>query len=281
MLKIYSCFQALRLELKSYDRGGFMKVFVCLKQVPDTETKIKILPDHSGIDTAGIKWVMNPYDEFAVEEAVKFKEKNPTAQVWAITSGPKSRAVEVLRTALAMGADEAIVINSPENLDASSTAQALAKAIQAEGGAHLVFSGKIAIDSSQSSVPQMTAEFLNIPHATVVSKFEAVSESFTVERDVDGGNKEVIQVMAPALIAANKGLNLPRYASLPGIMKAKKKVIKEIEFASLGIAATEQKVKYLEFALPADKPSVKIIGGDSASQVSQLVQALRNDAKVI
>lgn len=258
-----------------------MKVFVCLKQVPDTETKIKILPDQSGIDTAGIKWVMNPYDEFAVEEAVKFKEKNPTAQVWAITAGPKARAVEVLRTALAMGADEAIVINSAENLDAITTAEALAKTIQAEGGAHLVMTGKMAIDNSQSSVPQMVAEFLNIPHTTVVSKFEAAPESFTVERDADGGTKEVVQLMSPALVAANKGLNMPRYASLPGIMKAKKKVIKEVEFSSLGIAATEQKVKYASYELPAEKPAVKLLTGDATAQAAALVLALRNEAKVI
>ncbi len=258
-----------------------MKVFVCLKQVPDTETKIKILPDQSGIDTSGIKWVMNPYDEYAVEEAVKFKEKNPSAQVWAITSGPKTRAVEVLRTALAMGADEAIVINSPDNLDALSTAHALAKSIQAEGGAHLVFSGKMAIDNSQSSVPQMIAEFLNIPHTTVVSKFETTAEFFNVERDSDGGTKEVVQLMAPALVAAGKGLNLPRYASLPGIMKAKKKIIKEIEFSTLGISAVEQKVKYSGYSLPAEKPAVRLIVGDAASQVTQLISALRNDSKVI
>ncbi|OFZ28507.1 MAG: electron transfer flavoprotein subunit beta [Bdellovibrionales bacterium RIFCSPHIGHO2_01_FULL_40_29] len=258
-----------------------MKVFVCLKQVPDTETKIKILPDQSGIDTAGIKWVVNPYDEFAIEEAVKFKEKNPTAQVWAITSGPKARAIESLRTALAMGADEAIVINSPDGLDALSTAQALAKTIQQEGGAHLVLTGKMAIDNSQSSVPQMVAEFLGIPHTTVVSKFEATAESFLVERDADGGTKEVIQLMSPALVAANKGLNMPRYASLPGIMKAKKKIIKEVEFSSLGITTTEQKVRYSGFALPPEKPPVKLLSGDVASQVSQLVEALRNEAKVI
>lgn len=258
-----------------------MKVFVCLKQVPDTETKIKILPDNSGIDTAGIKWVLNPYDEFAVEEAIKFKEKNPTAQVWAITLGPKARSVEVLRTALAMGADEGLVINAPESLDAISTAEALAKTIQAEGGAHLIFAGKLAIDNNQSSVPQMVAEFLKVPHTSVVSKFEASAESVTVERDADGGTKEVAQLMVPALIAANKGLNLPRYASLPGIMKAKKKVIKEVEFASLSIAATEQKVKYSAYELPAEKPPVKLLTGDAASQVSALVQALRNDSKVI
>ncbi len=258
-----------------------MKVFVCLKQVPDTETKIKILPDGSGIDSAGIKWVMNPYDEFAVEEAVKFKEKNPSAQVWAVTVGPKARAADVLRTALAMGADEAIIINSPENLDAYSTAQALAKTIQAEGGAHLVLAGKIAIDNSQSSVPQMVAEFLNIPHTTVVSKFEATQESFNVERDADGGTKEMVQLMSPALVAANKGLNMPRYASLPGIMKAKKKVIKEVEFSSLEISAAEQKVKYFGFSLPSDKAAVKMLSGDAATQVSQLVSALRSESKVI
>ncbi|MGZ3724938.1 MAG: electron transfer flavoprotein subunit beta/FixA family protein [Pseudobdellovibrio sp.] len=258
-----------------------MKIFVCLKQVPDTETKIKILPDQSGIDPAGVKWVMNPYDEHAVEEAVKFREKNPTAQVWAITSGPKARAVESLRTALAMGADEAIVINSPENLDALSTAKALSQVIAAEGGAHIVLTGKLSIDANQSSVPQMVAEFLSIPHTSVVSKLEITPENTTAERDVEGGAKEIVQMMNPCLVAANKGLNMPRYASLPGIMKAKKKVIKEIEFSSLGIAATEQKVKYTGYTLPPEKPAVKLLTGDVASQVSQLVSALRDEAKVL
>ena len=257
-----------------------MKIFVCLKQVPDTETKIKILPDQSGIDPAGIKWVMNPYDEHAVEEAVKFKEKNPTAQVWAITLGPKARAVESLRTALAMGADEAIVVNAPENLDAIATAKALATAIQAEGGAHLIMTGKLSIDANQSSVPQMVAEFLSIPHTSVVSKFEAAAESVTVERDVEGGAKEVVQMMTPALIAANKGLNMPRYASLPGIMKAKKKVIKEVEFTSLGLDGV-QKVRYAGYTLPPEKAPVKLLTGDAASQVSQLISSLRDEAKVL
>lgn len=258
-----------------------MKIFVCLKQVPDTETKIKILPDQSGIDPTGIKWVMNPYDEHAVEEAIKFKEKNPAAQVWAITLGPKQRAVEALRTALAMGADEGIVINCPETIDAFSTAKALAQVVSAEGPAHLIFTGKLSIDANQSSVPQMVAEFLAIPHATVVSKFEASPENAVVERDVEGGAKEVLQMMYPSLIAANKGLNMPRYASLPGIMKAKKKVIKEIEFSSLGLGPSDQKVKYAEYVLPPEKPGVKLLAGDVASQVSQLVSCLRNEAKVI
>lgn len=258
-----------------------MKIFVCLKQVPDTETKIKILPDQTGIDPAGIKWVMNPYDEHAVEEAVKFKEKNPTAQVWAVSVGPKARVVESLRTALAMGADEAIVINAPENLDAYSAAKALSQTISAEGGAHLIFTGKLSIDSNQSSVPQMVAEFLQIPHTSVVSKFETTPENSTVERDVDGGAKEVVQMMNPSLVAANKGLNMPRYASLPGIMKAKKKVIKEVEFSGLGISAAEQKVRYAGFTLPPEKPAVKLLQGDASSQVSQLISCLRDEAKIL
>lgn len=257
-----------------------MKIFVCIKQVPDTETKIKITPDQSGIDTAGIKWVMNPYDEYAVEEAVKLRDANAGSQVWVLSAGPKARVVESLRTALAMGADEAIVINA-ENLDSFTTAKALAEVIKIEGGAGVVFSGKLAIDDNASSVGQMVAEFLNIPHTTVVSKFAFGGEGITVERDVEGGAKEVVQMMAPAVVAANKGLNMPRYASLPGIMKAKKKVIKEVEFASLNIPNSEIKVKYSGFTLPAEKPPVKMLSGDSSAQVAELVKLLRDEAKVL
>ncbi|MBX2988094.1 MAG: electron transfer flavoprotein subunit beta/FixA family protein [Bdellovibrionaceae bacterium] len=258
-----------------------MKIFVCIKQVPDTETKIKIAADKSGIDTAGVKWVMNPYDEYAVEEAVKLKEANAGAQVHVITAGPKTRAADVLRTALAMGADEGILINSPENLDAYATARALAETIRAEGGAQLVLTGKLAIDDNASSVSQMVAEFLGTPHATVVSKLTYTPESITVERDVEGGSKEISQLQLPALVAANKGLNMPRYASLPGIMKAKKKVLKEVEFASLNIPASDVKVKHTNFALPADKPPVKMLSGDSSQQAAELVKLLRDEAKVL
>lgn len=258
-----------------------MKVFVCIKQVPDTEAKLKILPDQSGIDGNGIKWVMNPYDEFAIEEAIKFREANAGAQIFVITLGPKSRASEVLRTALAMGADEGILINATEATDNYSTARALAEVIKKEGGADLIFSGKVAIDDNSSSVSQMLAEFLSLPHASVVSKFTKSSDGFVVERDVEGGAKEVIQLTGASVIAANKGLNMPRYASLPGIMKAKKKTLKEFEFSSLGISAEEQKVKFSGFSLPAEKSAVKLLSGDSSAQVSQLVQLLHDEAKVL
>lgn len=257
-----------------------MKIFVCIKQVPDTETKIKISPDGNGIDTAGVKWVMNPYDEYAVEEAIKIRDANPGHQVWVVSAGPKARIVDSVRTALAMGADEGIIINA-DNLDSYSTAKALAEVIKSEGEAKIILSGKLAIDDNAASVPQMLAEFLNIPHTTVVSKLTYSDGNILAERNIEGGAKEVVQMTSPAVIAANKGLNLPRYASLPGIMKAKKKVIKEIEFSSLGLSAAEIKVKYVGYTMPAEKPAVKMISGDSSAQTSELAKLLREEAKVI
>ena len=258
-----------------------MKIFVCLKQVPDTEAKIKIKPDGSGIDPAGIKWVMNPYDEFAVEEAIKLRDLNPGSQIFVLSAGPKERVVESLRTALAMGADEGIVVHGPDNLDAYSTAKALAEAIKKEGGAQVVFTGKLAIDMNQASVSQMLAEFLNVPHATVVSKLQYAGEAVNVELDIEGGAKEKLQLKTPCVIAANKGLNLPRYASLPGIMKAKKKVIKEYDVASLGISDSDRKVSYSQYSLPAEKPPVKLLQGDASAQVTELIHLLRDEAKAL
>lgn len=257
-----------------------MKIFVCIKQVPDTETKIKIAADSQSIDTAGIKWVMNPYDEYAVEESIKVRDANAGSQVWVISVGPKKRTVETIRTALAMGADEGIAVDAPENLDPYQTAKALATVIQQEGGGKVVFTGKLAIDDNASSVSQMVAEFLKIPHTTVVSKFSLAAENITVERDVEGGAKEVVQMMAPAVVAANKGLNMPRYASLPGIMKAKKKTIKELDLTALNTGATAR-TKVLAMELPPEKPPVKMLSGDASAQASALVQALRDEAKVL
>ncbi len=259
-----------------------MKVFVCIKQVPDTETKIKIKSDGSGIDTAGIKWVMNPYDEFAVEEAVKMREGGKATQVVVFSVGPKARVSETLRTALAMGADEAVVIDSPEDLDPSATAKALAGAIKAEGGEYkLVMTGKLAIDDNASSVSQMLAEHLNLPHATVVTKLEGGDGAVTIERETEGGSREVVQLKMPAVLGANKGLNMPRYASLPGIMKAKKKTIKELALDSVGAGSGDVRIRYKNYQMPPEKPPVKIIQGDSATQAQTLAKLLREEAKVI
>ncbi len=257
-----------------------MKIFVCVKQVPDTETKIKLKADVSGIDPAGVKWVMNPYDEYAVEEANKSREGGKATSVVVISVGPKARVVETLRTALAMGADEAIVIDAPEDIDSAMTAKALAAAIKAEGEFGMIMTGKLAIDDNLASVGQMLAEHLGIPHATVISKLEQ-GEKLTAEREVEGGTKEIIELVKPALIAANKGLNMPRYPSLPGIMKAKKKVIKELTLDALGVSVSDARTKHMNFQLPPDKPPVKMIDGDAATQAKTLATLLRQEAKVL
>lgn len=257
-----------------------MKIFVCVKQVPDTETKIKIKADASGIETAGVKWVMNPYDEFAVEEAIKSREGGKATNVTVVSVGPKARVVETLRTALAMGADDAIVIDAPEDTDSSTTAAALAAAIKAEGEFGAVFAGKLAIDDNLAAVGQMVAERLGIPHATVISKLE-IADGYTAEREVEGGTKEILQLAKPAMIAANKGLNMPRYASLPGIMKAKKKVVKELTLEGLGVTAADARLKHTNFQMPPDKPAVKMVDGDAAAQAKTLATLLRQEAKVL
>lgn len=258
-----------------------MKIFVCIKQVPDTETKIKLKPDASGIDPAGVKWVMNPYDEFAVEEALKLKEGGKATNVTVVSLGPKTRVVDTLRTALAMGADDAIVIDAPEDLDTMATAKALAAAIKAEGEFKFVLTGKLAIDDNAASVSQMVAEHLGVPHATVVSKLETSDGSAVAERETEGGTREVLQLTLPAVVAANKGLNMPRYASLPGIMKAKKKPVKELNLEAVGVSAGDMRTKYQNYQMPPEKPAVKMITGDAATQASDLARLLREEAKVI
>lgn len=258
-----------------------MKIFVCIKQVPDTETKIQVKADGSGIEESGIKWVMNPYDEYAVEEALKLREAKGSGSVTVMSLGPKQRVTETLRTALAMGADEAIVIDSADGLDSYLTAKALAGAIQKEGGSDIIFSGKLAIDDNAAAVSQMLAEFLQIPHMTVVSKFSLAGDKIHVEREIEGGSRETYEITGPCVIAANKGLNTPRYASLPGIMKAKKKPVKELSLGDLGVEASQVRVKLKNYKSPAEKPAVKMLQGDSAAQAKELVRLLLEEAKVL
>ena len=256
-----------------------MKIYVCIKQVPDTETRLQIKGDKSGIEETGVKWVMNPYDEYAVEEALKLKEsKGGTVTVLSI--GPKSRVSEALRTAMAMGADDAIVVDTTQYLDQFWTAKALAGAIQKEGAADLIFAGKLAIDDNAASVPQMLAELLTIPHVTVATKFSA-DAAYVVEREVEGGAREVFEINGPCVIAANKGLNTPRYASLPGIMKAKKKPLKEFSLADVGVTDGAAKVRLKDFRLPPEKPAVKMIAGDASAQAKELVRLVLEEAKVL
>ena len=258
-----------------------MRIFVCIKQVPDTETRIKLSDNDQKVDQAGIKWIINPYDEFAIEEAIRFKEKNSGARVTAVTVGPKTRVNNALLTAMAMGADDSILIDCPEELDALTTAKALAGAIKKEGDFSLIYCGKLAIDENASAVGQMIAEILEIPHASVVSKADYQDGSVTVEREIEGGSKEVFQLSLPALVTANKGLNKPRFASLPGIMKAKKKPIVDVSLGDLGIAPDQVKVKFTNYAMPPEKPPCKMIEGEPQGQVDELVRLLQEEAKVL
>jgi electron transfer flavoprotein beta subunit len=257
-----------------------MNLYVCIKQVPDTETKIKLNGDNSGIDAAGIKWIMSPSDEFAVEEALRVKEKNAGSMVTVITAGPE-RTVEALRTALAMGADNAIHIDLPETADSALTGKALAGALKKEAKMDLVFFGKEAIDDGAAQVPQIVAAQLGLPSVTVVCGIEYSGNNLKCKREIEGGSFEMVEVSTPVVISAHKGLNEPRYATLPNIMKAKKKEVKKMSLADTGASASDQKIKLKNFQLPPPKQAGKKIDGDAAAQAKALVTSLHNEAKVI
>ncbi len=257
-----------------------MQIYVCIKQVPDTETKIKLNADSSWIDTAGIKWIMSPFDEFAVEEALRVKEKTPGATVTVLSAGP-ARVVDSIRTALAMGADNGIHIEIPENADNNLAAKAIAGALKKEAKVDLVFTGKEAIDDGAAQTSQLIAEAVGIPCVTVVLAAEYGAGTIKCKREVEGGAFEMIEVSTPCLIAAQKGLNEPRYASLPNIMKAKKKEVKALKLADVGASEADQKIRYKNFQLPPPKQAGKKISGDPAAQAKELARLLHEEAKVI
>lgn len=258
-----------------------MNTFVLLKQVPDTETKIRIAGDKAGIEKNDIKWIINPYDEFAIEEALKTKEKLKAGTVTVVTAGP-DRAVEALRTAVAMGADNAIHVKTDDNVDTFLVAKALAEVLKKENPS-LVITGKQAIDDDQAATFNYVAEFLNLPSATVIVKMDlaADTKSVKVEQEGDGGAKNIIQMPTPCVIGVNKGINTPRYASLPGIMKAKKKEIKTYQLADLGLGGETARVKVSDYQLPPERQAGKKVTGDAATQAKELARLLREEAKVI
>jgi electron transfer flavoprotein beta subunit len=256
-----------------------VNIVACVKQVPDTETLIKVKPDGSGIDETGIKWVMNPYDEFGVEEALKLKEKFG-GDVTIVSVGP-ARALETIRTALAMGADKGIHINDSalEGADAYSIASALAAAIK--GIPHdIIFCGQRAIDDDAGQVGSVLAELLGIPQVTFVTKLDVEGASIKVIRPIEGAQL-LIESSLPCVVTAQKGLNEPRYASLPGIMKAKKKPVDVKDAAGLGITVAP-KAKVAKTVPPPARPPGKIICGEEpAEKARELAKLLREEAKVI
>ncbi|HLG20318.1 MAG TPA: electron transfer flavoprotein subunit beta/FixA family protein [Bdellovibrionota bacterium] len=262
-----------------------MKIGVCIKQVPDTASAIRVKEDRSGIIEDGIKFVVSPYDEYAVEEALRTKGKVAGSEVVAITIGPK-RSQEALRNALAMGCDRAIHVNTDGHapMDSLGVARLLASQIKTEA-LELVFTGRHAVDDDNAQVSQMTAELLGWPHATMVIKCEldAGAKKARVERPIEGGAKEIWEIELPAVLAATKGLNEPRYASLKGIMQAKSKPLKEIPVAQGGVAETDlaPKVIWSNYTLPPERKAGKVFKDDPAKAVHEVVRLLREEAKVI
>lgn len=258
-----------------------MKIGVLLKQVPDTETKIKLKADGSGIEEGEIKWVINPYDEYAVEEALKLKEKVAGSEVVIVTLGAP-KAVEAMRQALAMGADRGVRIdNTGVSLDTYSTALALSKVVQEEKF-DIVFAGKQAVDDDCAATVQYVSELVGVPHASPIETFTmgADNKRATVQRPVAGGMKEMIEIELPCVLGCEKGLNTPRYASLPGIMKAKSKPIAEKKAADL-IGGEGLKVQTLGWSLPPERAAGKKVDGEPEVVAEQLVKYLREEAKVI
>jgi electron transfer flavoprotein beta subunit len=255
-----------------------MNILVVLKQTFDTEEKIVI---HDGkISEDGVEFIINPYDEYAVEEAIKWKEELG-GEVTVVTIGP-DRAENALRTALAMGADKAILVND-ESLfgDEFTTAKVLA-AVAKKVGFDLILGGQMAVDSGAGQGGPRLAEELGINHVSTAVKLEINGDTVRVERDVEG-DLEVVETTLPVLITAQQGLNEPRYPSLPGIMKAKKKPLERLSADDLGLSSEEVRAKteIVDQFLPPKKQAGRILSGDLSAQVSELVQLLRNEAKVI
>ena len=250
-----------------------MKIAVCVSHVPDTATKIKLGEDEKTIDPDGVTYVINPYDEYAIEEALKTKEKfGNDSEVIIISLGTDS-SKESIRKALAMGADSAVLLKDETERDSFGVAKALADEIKLQG-CEIVFCGKQSVDYDNNIIGQLIAEILEYSCITVVVDLKINGSKITAEREIEGG-REVVECELPAVITTQKGLNEPRYASLKGIMAAKKKTIEEKPATE-----AEHLTELIKMHLPAPKNPGRILGTDS-SAVPELVRLLREEAKVL
>src|SRR6185295_10788709 len=261
-----------------------MNSFVAIAYVPDTETRIKIAPDGKSIDESEVKWIVSPYDEYGLEEALRTKEARAAGTVRVATVGPE-RAKTGLRECLARGADEAVWIDSGDAryLDALATAKAIA-AVAREGSWDFLWFGQKGVGYDESLVGPMVAELLDLPHVGSVVKLEVGDGKITAHREIEGAH-EVVESSLPVVLTAQKGLNEPRYASLKGIMGAKKKPIAEKKLADLGVAEADPanaKVRWRKLELPPPRQAcVMIPADDPAAAAKELVRLLREEAKVI
>ena len=249
-----------------------MNIAVCIKQVPDTETKIKISGDKKWIEESEINFILNPYDEFAIEEALKTKEQHG-GDITVISLGPP-RITTAIRTALAMGANKAIHLKTGYNPhDPIVVAKNLAHTLK-EGNYDLIFLGKQAIDDDHAQMPALLSEILDIPAITVITKLEINNNLVVAERQIEGGFERV-EATLPVILSTQRGLNEPRYASLKGIMAAKKIQIEERE-----IQLEDDKIEVVEVSYPPEKPPGKIVG-KGPEAVPELIRLLKEESKVI
>jgi electron transfer flavoprotein beta subunit len=249
-----------------------MKVLVCVKRVIDFNVKVRVKPDASGIDMANVKMSMNPFDEIAVEEAVRLKEKGVVTEIVAVSCGIAA-SQETLRTALALGADRAILVQTDQELQPLAVAKLL-RAIIAKEAPQLVILGKQAIDDDANQTGQMLAALLDWPQATFASKLDIADGKASVKREVDGG-LETVEVDLPTVVTTDLRLNEPRYATLPNIMKAKKKPLETVTPEALGVDVAPR----LATLKVTEPPKRK--GGGRVADVKELVAKLRNEAKVL
>jgi electron transfer flavoprotein beta subunit len=247
-----------------------LNIIVCLKRVPDTEARIRIADDGTGIESAGVKFVIGPYDEFALETALRLREALGAGEVAAVAVGDAASA-EQLRAALAMGADRAILLKGETTLDGLATARALAAELR-DAAADLILLGARAVDGDQQQVGPMLAELMDRPCITVAAKVELEGGSIIAHREIEGG-VEIVEAPLPAVVTVTKGDFEPRYPSLKGIMAAKKKPLVEKE-AQLGAS----RLRVLRLAYPPERPPGRIVG-EGADAVPELVRLLREEAK--
>ncbi|WP_209125052.1 electron transfer flavoprotein subunit beta/FixA family protein [Alkalihalobacillus sp. BA299] len=257
-----------------------MNIFVIMKRTFDTEEKIIV--NNGSIEEDGAEFIMNPYDEYAIEEAIQIKEKHD-GEVTVITVGGEDAEKE-LRTALAMGVDRAVLINTEDDLedgDEFTTAIILANYFE-KNDYDIILGGNVAIDGGSGQVGPRLAELLNIPYVTTITKIDIDGNNVMIERDVEG-DVEVVETSLPLLVTAQQGLNEPRYPSLPGIMKAKKKPLEELEMDDLDLDEDDvkAKTKTIEIFLPPKKEAGKVLEGELEDQVKQLISMLQSEAKVI
>lgn len=255
-----------------------MNIIVCIKQTFDTEAKISL--ENGAVKEDGVQFILNPYDEYAVEEALKIKEEQG-GEVTVVTVGP-ARVEEAIRTALAMGADEAIHIEDEAAYgDEYTIAEVLAAAIR-QKSYDLILAGNQAVDDGSGQVAVRLAQLLDIAHISTITKLEIHGTQVVAERDAEG-DTEIVEASLPVLVTAQQGLNEPRYPSLIGIRKASKKPLTKLTLADLGLSADAvgRKVTPVEVFLPAAKGAGRILEGDTATRVQELVRELRQTSKVL